>query len=280
MKTGFLQQLALFPGLVGTSLPAQPNPAPSAVSPSRQPPPQAERQRYLHLGNQIVPYSLRLGQGRRRLSMTIDERGLRVGAPTRTTLAEVESFVRMHAAWVLAKLQEHTEQHRQRHLNIQDGSRLPLLGGDVAVRLAVMTSNGRMRAHWQEDHVLLEVRENTGRDEHAAMLRRALQRRALELFTERMAHYARLMGRELPLLGLSSARTRWGSCSLKSGIRLNWRLIHLPLALIDYVIVHELAHLIEMNHSPRFWAQVGALYPDWKNARNELKRCGRSLPTW
>jgi predicted metal-dependent hydrolase len=77
---------------------------------------------------------------------------------------------------------------------------------------------------------------------------------------------------------LSSARTRWGSCSARSGIRLHWRLIHCPPALIDYVVAHEVAHLVEMNHSPRFWAVVGSLYPDWSAARLRLHEAARTLP--
>jgi hypothetical protein len=77
---------------------------------------------------------------------------------------------------------------------------------------------------------------------------------------------------------LSSARTRWGSCSSRSGIRLHWRLIHLPPALIDYVVAHEVAHLLEMNHSPRFWAVVERLYPDWRAARADLRKAAAGLP--
>lgn len=268
MSTGFFQQLPLFrlPGGAPDRLASRPR------KNSAKPP----RQRHLHLGNQIVTYTLRQGQGRRRLLMTIDERGLTVGAPARITLAEIEGFISAHAVWVLAKLAEHTERHEHRHLVVRDGSRIPLLGKDIAVRIAI--TNGRMRAHWHDAHVLLEVRAETGCDEHAAMLCRVLQRRALSLFAERSAHYARQMGRLPPPLALSNARTRWGSCSLRGGIRINWRLIHLPLELIDYVIVHELAHLVEMNHGARFWTLVGSLYPDWRAARDELKQRGGKLP--
>jgi predicted metal-dependent hydrolase len=65
-----------------------------------------------------------------------------------------------------------------------------------------------------------------------------------------------------------------------SGIRLNWRLIHFPLAVVDYVVAHELAHLREMNHSPRFWSVVERLYPDYQQARAELKRLAQTLPRW
>lgn len=270
MSTGFFQQLSLFP------VPGRAPDRPATPPTPRQTPPKAPRQRHLHLGSQIVAYTLRQGQGRRRLSMTIDERGLIVGAPARIALAEIDGFIRAHAAWVLAKLAEYTERHACRHLTIRDGSLIPLLGSDIEVRIAI--TSGRMRAHWHDEHVLLEVRVEAGCDEHAAMLRRVLQRRALALFAERSAHYARRMGRLPPPLALSNARTRWGSCSLKSGIRINWRLIHLPLELIDYVIVHELAHLVEMNHGARFWALVGSLYPDWQAARDELRQRGGKLP--
>jgi predicted metal-dependent hydrolase len=107
---------------------------------------------------------------------------------------------------------------------------------------------------------------------------RALRRRALPWFAERVAEYCFRLGRPVPAVRLSSARTRWGSCSSASGIRLHWRLIHLAPPLIDYVVAHEVAHLVEMNHSPRFWAVVGELYPDWKAARSRLREAARVLP--
>ena len=75
-------------------------------------------------------------------------------------------------------------------------------------------------------------------------------------------------------------RTRWGSCSLRSGIRLNWRLIFFPLDSLDYVIAHELAHLREMNHSQRFWMVVEGLYPNFRQARDELKKRAADVPLW
>ncbi len=235
--------------------------------------PQAEhpKRRHLQLGNQIVAYTLRQGQRRRRLSMTIDERGLIVGAPRRVTLTEIEAFIRNHGEWVKAKLDEYSASHARRHFVVRDGACLPLLGAEIAVRIRP----GANRSRWQEGELLLEARAGADCE---SLVRRALQRRALALFTERLGVYADLLGREPVRLGLSSARTRWGSCSAKTGIRINWRLIHLPLPLIDYVIAHELAHLVEMNHSPRFWAVVESIYPDWQQARHELKIRAAEIP--
>jgi hypothetical protein len=114
----------------------------------------------------------------------------------------------------------------------------------------------------------------------AAAARESTARTSTGAVRRTARHYAPQLGVDLPPLSLSAARTRWGSCSLRSGIRLNWRLIHFPPPLIDYVVVHELAHLREMNHGARFWSIVAELYPDYRNARAELKRCATHCPHW
>jgi predicted metal-dependent hydrolase len=77
-------------------------------------------------------------------------------------------------------------------------------------------------------------------------------------------------------LSLSSATTRWGSANANGSVRLHWRLIHHPLATIDYVVAHELAHLREMNHSERFWSVVRSVVPEYEAARRELRRSEQS----
>jgi predicted metal-dependent hydrolase len=228
------------------------------------------KSRHLLIGARAVPYELRQAKGRR-LALTIDERGLRVGAPPRLTFAEIEAFVRAHGAWVLEKLDEFAARNTRRFVRICDGARLPLLGGEAQVRVV----DGANRVLWRGDELVLAARPDADLD---ALARRGIQRRALEHFAVRLGHFAALMERPAPPLGLSSARGRWGSCSTNSGIRINWRLVHLPPHLGDYVVAHEVAHLVEMNHSARFWRVVGDLYPEWKAARAELKRRAAEIP--
>lgn len=229
--------------------------------------------RHIVLAGRIVGYRLR--RDRRRLSMRIDEHGLSVGAPRSLPLAAIESFIAGHGDWVLKKLDELAGGKLPRHLPIHDGARLPVLGQEVRVRV----TTGNNRGFWQHCESASELWLAARPAADLALLaRRALQRRALEHCAPRLAAMAARLGHPLPQLALSSARTRWGSCSAKSGIRLNWRLIHLPPELIDYVIAHEAAHLVEMNHSPRFWAVVERLHPAWREARAELKRLGADLP--
>jgi len=96
-------------------------------------------------------------------------------------------------------------------------------------------------------------------------------RQAIICFQQRIQFYAQKLNLQPPTFHLSRAKTRWGSCNTRGVIHLNWRLIQMPLHLVDYVVAHELAHLIEMNHSSAFWKQVESVYPDYLMARKELK---------
>ena len=232
-------------------------------------PPPETKTRHLLIAGRIVDYRLKLGA--RRLSMTIDERGLRIGSPRRLPLAEIDAFVQSHGNWVLKKLDELAHASQPRHLAIRDGARVPLLGGDAEVRVLP----GANRVRWVGNLLVLEARPEA---DLAQLATRALQKQALIHFAGRLAHFTGQLDLAAPKLALSSASTRWGSCSKHGGIRINWRLIHLPAHLGDYVVAHEVGHLLEMNHSARFWTVVGSIYPDWKAARGELRLRATSLP--
>lgn len=231
-----------------------------------------EEVRHIALGDRIVPYLLRRAS-RRTIGLAIDHRGLRVGAPRRTSLAEVEALIVRHAAWVVDKLDEWRTRRRPEPLSLADGIRLPYLGRDLTLHLAT----GSNRAVWGEATLTLCLRAGSA---PGPQLEKALRERARELFALRLHALASAVGVDVPALALSSARTRWGSCSTRSGIRLNWRLIHFPETVIDYVVVHELAHLRHMNHGPRFWSLVESACPDYRALRVELQRLAAHIPHW
>ena len=110
-----------------------------------------------------------------------------------------------------------------------------------------------------------------------ALVRDWLQQRSERILAWRLARIARKQSRVPTRFGLSNAQTQWGSCTRSGRIRLNWRLVQAPLTLIDYVAAHELAHLIHLDHSPLFWAQVAKLCPDALARRATLRTMGASL---
>ncbi|MGZ8155323.1 MAG: M48 family metallopeptidase, partial [Burkholderiales bacterium] len=110
----------------------------------------------------------------------------------------------------------------------------------------------------------------------AAVARRVhewLHTQALGCFAARVDYFRLSAGIDSkPQVRLSNARTRWGSCHVSGRIHLNWRLVQMPLRLIDYVVAHEVAHLMEMNHSKRFWRTVAGMVPDYQARRIELRQ--------
>jgi predicted metal-dependent hydrolase len=251
-----------------TTLPAPP------VGPSDPP------LRRIVLGTQPVDYALRRST-RRSIGFMIDDDGLRVTAPKRVTLADVDNAIRAKQRWILAKLHERGERRMLRAqkppLAWVDGATLPYLGGEITLRLV-----DAMRSHCSFDAQSRELTVGVapGLSEWQLKERVKLwyQGEAKRLFAERLDLHAPRVGVSYNAFALSSAGTRWGSCTVEGNIRLNWRLIHYPLALIDYVVVHELAHLREMNHSPAFWAVVGAAYPDYDGARLALRKRSHEMP--
>lgn len=95
--------------------------------------------------------------------------------------------------------------------------------------------------------------------------------KAFAIISKRIKQYVEMTGLKYTQISITSARKRWGSCSLKGNLNFSWRLVMTPLAVVDYVIVHELAHLEEHNHSSRFWRKVGVFLPNYPQAKQWLR---------
>lgn len=258
---------------------APPTP-PRVVFPTPPRTPDAPPLRRIQLGQHSLEFELRRSS-RRSIGFMIDDDGLRVTAPRRLTLAEIDNAVRAKQRWILTKLHERVERRavRQQKPPVRwvDGAELPYLGGQIVLRLQEAV---RSRCEFDMETRELTVGVVPGLSEWQLQERVRLwfQLEAKRLFAERMEMYAARLDVTYSSLTLSSAGTRWGSCTVEGHIRLNWRLIHYPLGLIDYVVAHELAHLREMNHSPRFWATVESVYPDYDGAKAALRKRSQELP--
>ncbi|MEO8923007.1 MAG: SprT family zinc-dependent metalloprotease [Caldimonas sp.] len=229
---------------------------------------------------------------RRSIGFVVGVEGLVVSAPKWVALRDIDAAVREKGRWILARLAE----QRERLVRVdaarvvwRDGAEIQYLGQPVRVVLDARhgVASGEVSLDAALDAAATDV--STRRllvglpvDASAERLRDAvqswLQREARAVFETRCAHYAERLGVSVTRLTLSSAATRWGSASASGAVRLHWRLIHFPLATIDYVVAHELAHLREMNHSPRFWNVVRSVVPEYGSAKAQLNR--EALATW
>ena len=219
------------------------------------------------LGGQDVGY--RVYRVRRRsIGMVIDHTGLVVRAPRWVTIRDIERALVECAGWVIKTLAEWQGRDRE-SLPTEWRSGAALLYQGRALTLAVFPARRKTIA---ADLLHLTVLHPNPADEReiAAFVGHWLKEQALALLAPRVAHFASRLTADLPALRLSNARSQWGSCNQKGEIRLHWRLVQLPPRLADYVVVHEVAHLVELNHSPRFWALVEKLCPGHDEARREL----------
>ncbi|CAB3741328.1 hypothetical protein LMG3458_05826 [Achromobacter deleyi] len=255
-----------------------PNAASRVPTPCPDPMPPGARWREVDTDPQPIGFVL-LRSRRRSIGFVITDDGLRVTAPNWVTLAQIDDAVREKARWIVAKLREwHTrkQQLAMAHTRWQAGGELPYLGKRIVLgvggdsRQTFLSGNADAPADGDTLWLALPATADQGRIRDAAQA--WLQQRAGAWFGARLAHFLQISGLKISRWRLSSAATRWGSCTSDGNIMLNWRLVHFAPAIIDYVIAHELAHLREMNHSQDFWREVGQILPDFEEAKNVLRR--------
>jgi predicted metal-dependent hydrolase len=235
------------------------------------------RPRTITLHGRSIPYTVRRSDRARQIRLRVGpEIGLEVVVPARGRLPDVPALLRERAGWILRAIDRVAGQAVPPAPALSDGAILPYLGLDH--RLRVVAGTG-VRPAVQHD---AETRTITARFDPAVYELRAvldwwLRERAREMLVARVAHFSARLGVRHARLAVRDTRSRWGSCSSRGGLNFSWRLILAPPAILDYVVIHELAHLRELNHSPRFWAILAEHCPEYPLHQAWLKEHGASL---
>lgn len=220
----------------------------------------------LDLGGHTVSVTIKRSALARRISLRVDPaRGAVLMLPTKARLAEGERFLLAHRVWLAERLARLPDK-----IALADGVAVPLLGVPHPIRHAPEARRGV----WVEDGALLV----SGLPDHVG--RRAadfLRAEAKRLIVPRAHDMAARLGRKPGRITVKDTRSRWGSCSSSGDLAFCWRLVLTPEQILDYVIAHEVAHLVEMNHSPAFWAVVESLVGDVRAPRRWLKAHGPGL---
>ena len=222
-------------------------------------------------------FELRWSARRRTVEIAVDARGrLRLAAPAGCTLAFLEQFARRKRRWVLAKLAEREASGPPPEPpRFVTGEELPYLGRSFPL---IVVERSRPGVALLEDRFRMSERAAAdGRRHFAAWAKRA----AAEWIAPRVELLVPPLGRAPSSVKVREMGRRWGSCSRDGRVGFNWRLILLAPELVDYVVVHELAHLVEHNHGPGFWRVVEAAQPDFRERREALQRAAVAIGwTW
>lgn len=211
---------------------------------------------------------------RKKLTITVErDRTIVVHAPEGTSAELVQQVVDSKRQWILEKVRHPQKYQDRRHppgKEVVNGESAPYLGRDYRIEVTETVSG----AVEFSGLFLVPAAHQAKRRE---VLRDWYVARAKETLLARVERHARVIGVEYRTAKIVDNRYRWGSCTVNDTVNFNWRLIKAPMFVIDYVILHELAHLIESNHTSRFWSIVRANTPTMEKAKSWLKEHGQIL---
>lgn len=222
--------------------------------------------------NELAEIKVKRYRSSRSIKLRVSEDGhVTVTAPPFVSERKINQFVEANQAWLSERLLH--VRTKQQHLTAQRDS-LPFRGKDYGFRLAISTKKPKVTL----DEKILTVQAPTEDDKTVRqILEKWYKKQAKDYFEKRVPLLADLVNHDVRNVTIRSQKTRWGSCSSRQTISLNWRLILCPEWVSDYVIYHELAHLKHMNHSKAFWNLVADYFPKYKEAEKWLKQNRRLL---
>ena len=227
----------------------------------------------IELDGQPVEYTMRRSLRRKRAMLSLSDRGLVLAVPLRMSARAIEGFLQHSYPWLRRHLPRWRANARP-HVELSTLQQVLWLGESLPIDVAVAVSPSVTQL---DSRIAVAVLDPGDPAAVRSALRGWVQAHALPHFHVRACHFAPAVGVKVPPLKLTNARTLWGSCTPAGLVRVNWRLMQAPAHLIDYVVVHELAHLVEANHSARFWAVVERGYREHRQARRELSEWQRRL---
>lgn len=209
---------------------------------------------------------------KRSIGITLQVNGvIKVSAPQSVSLAKIYEFLETHSEWIRVHLSQYEEiRRRYPRKEYIDGESFMLQGEAYTLRIQACVAS-TPRVSLCERTLLCEIADPTYRKAIAKAIAGYYQREARRALAARVAYWSERMGLYPTGLSFRSQKTRWGSCSTRGRVSLNWRLIVAPVSVIDYVIIHELAHLKYHDHSQAFWSLVTSHCPDHRQLREWLK---------
>ena len=229
--------------------------------------------------NKLFDFDFTITRSKRKTVSIIVERSgtIRVLAPLKFPEKNIIQFISDKQNWIRKKMSD-LDAHQTKKPTFEEGSHIEFMGGTIRIAYHVVQKKN------EEFMCLVDAVIHYNRRDFSfnAMLEdteRWYRQQALMLFHERVAYFSAILDRTPTKISIKTQHKRWGSCTSKGHILLNWRLILAPIEIIDYVIVHELCHLYHMDHSKRFWELVSKIDPHYADKRLWLKRHG-SIILW
>lgn len=240
-----------------------------------------EEERQIRFGRTTIDYGIRRSHRRRTVAVAVDPvEGVLLTAPASTPTERLDQVVRDKAPWIVDRLRlaAQAERRAEAHQFIS-GESFMYLGRHYRLKVKPLRSPGPAKL----DRGFLVVPIERGLFAGAQAKRVAstlsdwFEDHAARKLPERVEALASRVGVRVPIVQVKDQHKRWGSCDQSGTIRLNWRIIQAPMRLVDYVVAHELVHLVHTDHTKAFWTRLGQAMPDYDRRKAELRRLGPRL---
>jgi predicted metal-dependent hydrolase len=222
----------------------------------------------LLIEGKLIPLVIRENSKAKRLTLRLrPEAGgeIILTTPRYYSKRQVIGFIEKSKPWLEKQMAKTISQ-----TSYVEGMILPVFGKSYELR---HKSSRSFRSWWGDDHLLIHA----PLEKFGSSVQRSLHQVAKQFLTERSTLYAARLEKSVNRITLRDTRSRWGSCTVDGNLSYSWRLIFAPEQVADYVCAHEVAHLVEMNHSPEFWEIVEDFCPDYKKLRHWLRQNGKTL---
>lgn len=235
----------------------------------------------IRIGNRLIEYELKKSRKAKKVSILIKDQTVKVAVPTGFTFDYARNFIELNKDWIIKNLE------KQENRNASHAAKRYMAGDKLLYRgrnypLQIEQADGSDHyAVFKGSRIVVYAPRDLAEDARYHTIKTLVNAwymgQAEKLLPEQVEYYAKQLGVEYKKIRIKDQRTRWGSCSNKGYINLNWRIIMAPNQVTAYVIIHELAHLKHMNHSKEFWDTVQHYLPDYQVWRKWLATNGKDL---
>jgi len=241
---------------------------------------------YIQYGNKNIFFKVERSNRRKTVGIYIDpERGVIIRSPRFLKVDKIKEIVRKRARWIIEK-QELLKNYS--HLDsvkeFVSGEAFPYLGKQYRLKVVKSSTEKEEECKLVNGRFLVEVNSDLKGESVKRNVKKTLIQwyvvHAEEKIPERIKIYSRQIGKWPERVEIKNHKRRWGSCSPSGVIRFNWKIVMAPVTIVDYVIVHELCHLIYQHHSSQFWQKVQTIIPDYTKRRDKLKEYSFQIATF
>lgn len=234
----------------------------------------------LELNNGIIEYEIKISTKAKRIRITIKNGNVIVTVPKGVSTTQARQFIETKQEWVKRHIQGPTSNKHVAKREYACGDKFPYMG----ILLELKTQNTqlkRIKVQREENVMMVSIPDFIVGEKRKELIKNSImtwyKNEAKRVFKYKLDYYSQVMDLEYNRLRVKNQRTRWGSCSSKKNINLNWKILLAPNDVIDYIIIHELTHMKYMNHSQEFWQSVARYIPEYTSQKRWLKENGKNL---